>query len=94
MGYLGMATNRDDYVNLRVVRNSGSSAGSNGMYIGYGNAGSGTTRLYGGGQTSNHMAVNAGNITFSGLNLSITNTSIRSAGTSNWDGNPGAEGKI
>ena len=103
MGYQGMATNRDDYVNLRVVRNSGSSAGSNGMYIGYGNAGSGATRLYGGGQTSNHMAVNATNITFTGLSLSsvamsgtltITNNSIRSASTSTWDGNPGAQGKI
>ena len=69
MGYLGMATNRDDYVNLRVVRNSGSSAGSNGMYIGYGNAGSGVTRLYGGGGTSNHIEVSNTAITFTGIDF-------------------------
>ena len=73
MGYLGMATNRDDYVNLRVVRNSGSSAGSNGMYIGYGNAGGGVTRLYGGGSTSNYVSVSSNAITFSGINCNSFN---------------------
>ncbi|MEC8550435.1 MAG: hypothetical protein VXY93_08070, partial [Pseudomonadota bacterium] len=103
MGYLGMATNRDDYINLRVIRNSGSSAGSNGMYIGYGNAGSGATRIYGGGSTSAYFQHDGSNLSFvnTGLGavnmsgaLTITSTSIRSNASSSWDGNPGAQGKI
>ena len=84
MGYLGMATNRDDYVNLRVVRNSGSSAGSNGMYIGYGNAGSGVTRLYGGGSTSNHIAVSSSAISFT--NIALNSTSLNNGQTINIKG--------
>lgn len=99
----GMATNLDTYINLRVVRNSGSSAGSDGMYIGYGNAGSGRTRIYGGGSTSAHVYHDGSNFHFASTGLgsvsmvgtlTITNNSIRSASTSAWDGNPGAQGKI
>jgi len=47
--HTGMEPNKDTYINLRVIRNSGSSAGSDGMYIGYDNAGVSETRIYGGG---------------------------------------------
>jgi hypothetical protein len=39
----------DIYASMRVIRNNASSA--DGMYIGYGNSGSGITRIFGGGST-------------------------------------------
>jgi hypothetical protein len=47
---IDMATN-DNYVSMRVIRNSAASTSNDGMYIGYGNSNSGLTRLYGGGAT-------------------------------------------
>ena len=69
MASTGMSTSLDTYVNLRVIRNNGSSAGSDGMYIGYGNAGSGATRIYGGGSTSAFISNNGTNLTFTNLGL-------------------------
>jgi hypothetical protein len=43
------ATN-DVYASMRVIRNN--SAATDGMYIGYGNSGSGITRIFGGGATT------------------------------------------
>jgi len=40
----------DIYASMRVIRNNASSA--DGMYIGYGNSGSGITRIFGGGSTT------------------------------------------
>tara|TARA_R100001126_G_scaffold99483_1_gene75212 strand:+ start:575 stop:2521 length:1947 start_codon:yes stop_codon:yes gene_type:complete len=45
----------DGYASMRVVRNN--TGGSDGMYIGYGNANSGLTRIYGGGATSGGLDV-------------------------------------
>jgi hypothetical protein len=47
---IDMATN-DNYVSMRVIRNSVGATYNDGMYIGYGNSNSGLTRLYGGGAT-------------------------------------------
>ncbi len=41
----------DVYASVRVIRNNGSNAGNDGMFIGYGNAGGGITRIFGGGAT-------------------------------------------
>lgn len=50
----GIPSGSDQYVNFRVIRNS--AAGStDGMYIGYGNAGSGRTRIYSEGSTTSHV---------------------------------------
>ena len=40
----------DIYASMRVIRNN-SASNANGMYIGYGNSGSGITRIFGGGST-------------------------------------------
>ena len=48
------ATN-DVYANMRVIRNNVSN--SDGMYIGYANANSGATRIYGGGATSGGIRI-------------------------------------
>ena len=45
----------DGYASMRVIRNN--TGGSDGMYIGYGNANSGLTRIYGGGATSGGLDV-------------------------------------
>jgi hypothetical protein len=48
---LNLATN-DGYASMRVISNNmGSSPFNDGMYIGYGNASSGVTRIFGGGST-------------------------------------------
>ena len=52
---LDLSTN-DSYLNARVMRNE-SGGSDDGMYIGYGNANSGHTRIYGGGQTSGGISV-------------------------------------
>ena len=52
---LDLSTN-DVYLNARVMRNE-SGGSDDGMYIGYGNASSGHTRIYGGGQTSGGISV-------------------------------------
>ena len=69
MASTGMSTSADTYINARVIRNSGSSAGTDGMYIGYGNAGSGPTRIYGGGSTSAYVSHNGSNLTFANTGL-------------------------
>ena len=46
----------DVYAALRVIRNNGGI--TDGMYIGYGNSGTGPTRIYGGGTTSGGIRVN------------------------------------
>jgi len=56
----GMLDNNDDYVNFRVMRNNNSSSLRDGMYIGYGNANSGDTRLYGGGNTGSPVTISSG----------------------------------
>ena len=52
---LDLSTN-DSYLNARVMRNE-SGGSDDGMYIGYGNASSGHTRIYGGGATSGGISV-------------------------------------
>ena len=52
---LDLSTN-DVYLNARVMRNE-SGGSDDGMYIGYGNANSGHTRIYGGGATSGGISV-------------------------------------
>ena len=56
----GMLDNNDDYVNFRVMRNNNSVSNRDGMYIGFGNANAGDTRLYGGGQTTNPVTIGSG----------------------------------
>lgn len=55
----GMPNNTDNYMNFRVMRNSNTSVNSDGMFIGYGNANSGATRIYGAGSTSGHAYIDA-----------------------------------
>ena len=50
------ASTNDRYLSFRVIRNAGS-ANTDGMYIGYGNSGSGHTRLFGGGATSGGLYI-------------------------------------
>lgn len=50
----GIPNNTDHYISLRVIRNSNTSTNSDGMFIGYGNANSGSTRIYSAGSTSGH----------------------------------------
>ena len=52
---LDLATN-DVYAALRVIRNNGGI--TDGMYIGYGNSGTGSTRIFGGGSTTGGIRVN------------------------------------
>jgi len=62
----GMLDNNDDYMNFRVMRNNNSVSNRDGMYIGYGNANSGDTRLYGGGNTATPVTIgNGGTLTAS-----------------------------
>ena len=49
-------SSNDVYLNARVIQNA-SGGSDDGMYIGYGNANSGHTRIYGGGQTSGGISV-------------------------------------
>jgi hypothetical protein len=51
------------YLNQRVIRNAVGGT-TDGMYVGYGNASSGVTRLYGGGSTNASMRINAANATW------------------------------
>ena len=51
------------YLNQRVIRNGAGNV-TDGMYIGYQNASSGVTRLYGGGSTNASMRINASNATW------------------------------
>ena len=50
------ASSNDRYLSFRVIRNAGT-ANLDGMYIGYGNSGSGHTRLFGGGATSGGLYI-------------------------------------
>lgn len=56
----GMLDNNDDAMNFRVMRNANSASNRDGMYIGFGNANSGDTRLYGGGETTNPVTIGSG----------------------------------
>lgn len=59
---LNLATN-DGYASMRVISNNmGSSPFNDGMYIGYGNASSGITRIFGGGATSGGIIVSGSGI--------------------------------
>ena len=49
----------DVYTSVRVIRNNGT-ANQDGMFIGYGNTNSGTTRLFGGGSTTVAASIFAG----------------------------------
>ena len=49
-------SSNDVYLNARVIQNA-SGGSDDGMYIGYGNANSGHTRIYGGGATSGGISV-------------------------------------
>lgn len=63
----GMLDNNNDSMNFRIIRNNNSVSNRDGMYIGYGNANSGDTRLYGGGDTANPVTIGTGgNLTASG----------------------------
>ena len=67
---LDLSTN-DGYANMRVIRNNGSS-NTDGMFIGYGNANSGITRIFGGGATSGGIVVSgsgANDIKYSGSSV-------------------------
>jgi len=64
MGQYGIPANNDVYVNFRVIRNQNTSSANDGMYIGYGNTNSGQTRIFGGGSTGVHLAINATNMAF------------------------------
>lgn len=58
----------DNYLSVRRVRNNGAGA-TDGMYIGYGNAGGAgaLTRLYGGGSTTSNVVIDAsGNLSATG----------------------------
>ena len=61
---LDLSTN-DVYLNARVIQNA-SGGTDDGMYIGFANSNSGLTRIYGGGSTSTHLAVDSSTITFGG----------------------------
>jgi hypothetical protein len=49
----------DGYASMRVIRNSAASTYNDGMWIGYGNTSSGSTRLFGGGSTTVSATVNS-----------------------------------
>jgi len=66
-GALGNSDGGDTYMNFRVMRNSSSAASNDGMYIGFGNANGGLTRLFGGGSTSNAVTVNNGAVSIPGV---------------------------
>jgi hypothetical protein len=48
----------DGYTSMRVIRNTASATYNDGMFIGYGNSNSGSTKLYGGGSTTVSATVN------------------------------------
>ena len=50
----------DVYAAMRVIRNNGGI--TDGMYIGYANSGTGTTRIFGGGATSGGLRVNGSGV--------------------------------
>ena len=78
----GMLDNNDDYMNFRVIRNNNSVSNRDGMYIGYGNANSGNTRIYGGGDITNPVTIGSGgSITASGAISGTTLTSTIATGT-------------
>jgi len=51
--------NADNYVNVRVIRNSNLATNNDGMFIGYGSTNSGATRIYGAGSTVGHSYIDA-----------------------------------
>jgi len=73
---LDMSTN-NSWADIRVIQNTTTTSGNNdGMYIGYGNSNSGSTRIMGGGATSGGISVNG-----SGVNdVYIANNKVWNAG--------------
>jgi len=73
---LDMSTN-NSWADIRVIQNTTTVSGNNdGMYIGYGNSNSGSTRIMGGGATSGGISVNG-----SGVNdVYIVNNKVWNAG--------------
>ena len=53
-------SSNDVYLNARVIQNSPGGI-DDGLYIGYGNANSGTTKIFGGGSTTHHFTFDATN---------------------------------
>jgi hypothetical protein len=68
---LDLATN-DQYASMRVIRNAGSTP-ADGMYIGYANASSGPTRIFGGGSTTNKLQINNGSASLDGTFTATSN---------------------
>jgi hypothetical protein len=86
-------TTHNSWADIRVIQNTTTTSGNNdGMYIGYGNSNSGSTRIMGGGATSGGISVNG-----SGVNdVYIVNNKVWNAGNDGsgsgldadlWDGN-------
>jgi hypothetical protein len=89
----GIPDNTSTTMNARVIRNGNSTTTQDGMYIGYGNTGSGVTRIYGGGETTNSVDVGSGGkLTVAGTlelgNATDTTVSRTSAGQIAVEGNP------
>jgi hypothetical protein len=65
---LSLVTQASGFVQARVIQNASTSGyGQDGMYIGYANGSSGTTRIYGGGSTTSNVTVDgSGNLVASG----------------------------
>lgn len=62
-----MLTDGNGWADIRVIRNASGVGGADGIYVGYGNAGSGLTRLFGGGSTTASVTIDgSGNLTASG----------------------------
>jgi hypothetical protein len=88
---LNLATN-DGYASMRVISNNmGSSPFNDGMYIGYGNASSGVTRIFGGGSTTAGIIVSgsgvnnvtiAGNIALNAGNYNSYSPTLTGGGAS------------
>lgn len=89
----GLPDNTGTTMNCRVIRNGNTVSLQDGMYIGYGNTGSGATRIYGGGDTSTSVDVGSGGkLTVGGTvelgHASDTTVSRTSAGQIAVEGNP------
>lgn len=56
----GIAPNTSTYLNARVIQNGNTTTYTDGLYLGYGNASSGATRLYGGGDTTTNVSIGTG----------------------------------
>ena len=68
------------YLNQRVIRNAVGGT-TDGMYIGYGNAASGSTRIYGGGSTTTNLTIQATSMTTPGEVYTPSGSYFRAVGT-------------